>query len=258
MKKRYAILAFALATLPALTNSSGPSGGKSGSPASGSQTCSSCHSGASISTQTVNITTDIPATGFVPNTNYLITVTNATGGASNPKSGFQASVESAGHQGSLTAGTGSKVVNSNFVTHTSSGNSVSNGQAAWTFTWNSGNAPDGTTIYVASMFANGNSATSGDAVTTQTLGLTRSTLSVDEPQLAVGLTPNPARDFVTLDLPQGLMVVRAYSLTGAEVYRATGVDGMRIPTAEWPAGTYLIDVRHADGRQFRERIQVVH
>jgi hypothetical protein len=258
MKKRYAILAFALATLPALTNSSGPSGGKSGSPASGSQTCSSCHSGASISTQTVNITTDIPATGFVPNTNYLITVTNATGGASNPKSGFQASVESAGHQGSLTAGTGSKVVNSNFVTHTSSGNSVSNGQAAWTFTWNSGNAPDGTTIYVASMFANGNNATSGDAVTTQTLGLTRSTLSVDEPQLAVGLMPNPARDFVTLELPQGLMVVRAYSLTGAEVYRATGVDGMQIPTAEWPAGTYLIDVRHADGRQFRERIQVVH
>ena len=258
MKKRYAILAFALATLPALTNSSGPSGGKSGSPASGSQTCSSCHSGASISTQTVNITTDIPATGFVPNTNYLITVTNATGGASNPKSGFQASVESAGHQGSLTAGTGSKVVNSNFVTHTSSGNSVSNGQAAWTFTWNSGNAPDGTTIYVASMFANGNNATSGDAVTTQPLGLTRSTLSVDEPQLAVGLTPNPARDFVTLELPQGLMVVRAYSLTGAEVYRATGVDGMQIPTAEWPAGTYLIDVRHADGRQFRERIQVVH
>ena len=258
MKKRYAILAFALATLPALTNSSGPSGGKSGSPASGSQTCSSCHSGASISTQTVNITTDIPATGFVPNTNYLITVTNATGGASNPKSGFQASVESAGHQGSLTAGTGSKVVNSNFVTHTSSGNSVSNGQAAWTFTWNSGNAPDGTTIYVASMFANGNNATSGDAVTTQTLGLTRSTLSVDEPQLAVGLMPNPARDFVTLDLPQGLMVVRAYSLTGAEVYRATGIDGMQIPTAEWPAGTYLIDVRHADGRQFRERIQVVH
>ena len=53
-------------------------------------------------------------------------------------------------------------------------------------------------------------------------------------------------------------MVRAYALTGAEVYRATGVDGMQIPTADWPTGTYLIDVRHADGRQFRERIQVVH
>lgn len=258
MKKRYAILAFALASLPALTNSSGPSGGKSGSPASGSQTCSSCHSGASISTQTVTISTDIPSTGFVPNTNYLITVTNATGGASNPRSGFQASVESAGHQGSLTAGTGNKVVNSNYVTHTSSGNTVSNGQASWTFTWNSGNAPDGTAIYVASLFANGNNATSGDAVTTQSLVLTRSTLGVDEPQLEVGLSPNPASDFVRLELPTGLTVVRAYTLNGAEVYRSTGVDGMQIPTADWPSGTYLIDVRHADGRQFRNRIQIVH
>jgi hypothetical protein len=81
---------------------------------------------------------------------------------------------------------------------------------------------------------------------------------VDEPQLAVGLSPNPAIDFIRLELPQGLTVVRAYALTGAEVYRATGVDGMQIPTADWPTGTYLIDVRHADGRQFRERIQVVH
>jgi hypothetical protein len=81
---------------------------------------------------------------------------------------------------------------------------------------------------------------------------------VDEPQLAVGLSPNPARDFIRLELPQGLTVVRAYALTGAEVYRSTGVDGMQIPTADWPTGTYLIDVRHADGRQFRERIQVVH
>ncbi|MGA0108998.1 MAG: T9SS type A sorting domain-containing protein [Schleiferiaceae bacterium] len=258
MKKRYALLALAVTSLPAWTNANGPSGGKSGSPASNNQTCSSCHSGASISTQTVNITTDIPSTGFVPNTNYLITVTNATGGASNPKSGFQASVENAGHQGSLTAGTGNKVVNSNYVTHTSSGNSVSNGQAAWTFTWNSGNAPDGTTIYVASMFANGNGATSGDAVTTQTLALTRSTLGTDEPQLAVRAFPNPASASFTLELPQGLSVVRVFTLSGAEVFRAAGVDGMKVSTAEWPHGTYVLDVRHADGRTFRQQIQVAH
>jgi hypothetical protein len=33
---------------------------------------------------------------------------------------------------------------------------------------------------------------------------------------------------------------------------------MRIPTADWPNGTYVLDVRHADGRQFRERIQISH
>ena len=253
----FALAAVAVA-LPAFTNANGPGGGKSGSPASGNQTCTSCHSGASISTQTVAITTDIPSTGFVPNTNYLITVTNATGGASNPRSGFQASVESAGHQGSLTAGTGSKIVNSNFVTHTMSGNSVSNGQAAWTFTWNSGNAPDGTTIYVASLFANGNNNDNDDATQTATLTLNRSTIGLDEPQLPVGIAPNPARDFIAMELPEGLMVVRAYSLSGAEVFRAAAVDGMRISTAGWPNGTYVIDVRHADGRQFRDRIQVAH
>jgi hypothetical protein len=258
MKNLLFVLAAAAVAVPAFTNANGPGGGKSGSPASNGQTCSGCHSGASISTQTVSITTDIPSTGFVPNTNYQITVTNATGGASNPRSGFQASVESAGHQGSLTAGTGSKLVNSNFVTHTSSSIAVSNGQAAWTFTWNSGNAPDGTTIFVSSLFANGNGNDNGDAVATQSLALSRSTIGLDEPQLPVGVSPNPARDFVGLELPEGLMVVRAFALSGAEVYRAAGFDGMRIPTADWPNGTYVLDVRHADGRQFRERIQISH
>ena len=180
MKNLLFVLAAAAVAVPAFTNANGPGGGKSGSPASNGQTCSGCHSGASISTQSVSITTDIPSTGFVPNTNYQITVTNATGGASNPRSGFQASVESAGHQGSLTAGTGSKLVNSNFVTHTSSSIAVSNGQAAWTFTWNSGNAPDGTTIFVSSLFANGNGNDNGDAVATQSLALSRSTIGLDE------------------------------------------------------------------------------
>jgi len=80
----------------------------------------------------------------------------------------------------------------------------------------------------------------------------------DEPELAVRAVPNPARASLTLELPQGLSVVRVFTLSGAEVFRAAGVDGMKVATADWPAGTYLIDVRHADGRQFRERIQVAH
>ena len=258
MKNYLFTLAAIAVVLPAFTNANGPSGGRSGSPASNGQTCTNCHSGGSISTQTVSITTDIPSTGFVANTNYLITVTNATGGASNPKSGFQASVENAGHQGSLTAGTGTKVVNSHFVTHTASSNSVSGGQRTWTFTWNSGNAPDGTTIYVSSLFANGNGSDNGDATKTANLSLTRSTLGTDEPQLAVRAFPNPAGASLTLELPQGLSVVRVFTLSGAEVFRAAGVDGMKVSTAEWPHGTYVLDVRHADGRTFRQQIQVAH
>jgi hypothetical protein len=59
-------------------------------------------------------------------------------------------------------------------------------------------------------------------------------------------------------MPEGLCVVRVFSLSGAEVFRAPGFDGMPINTSDWPSGTYVLDLRHADGRQFRERIQVVH
>lgn len=258
MKLRYALALLAIASLPALTNSSGPSGGKSGSPASSGETCSGCHSGASITTQSISITTDIPATGFEPNTNYLITVTNSTGGVSHLKSGFQASVESSGHQGSVTAGAGTKVVSSSYVTHNSSSNSVVNGQASWNFVWNSGSAPNATTIYAAGLFANGNGTTSGDAVATQSLVLTRSSLGFGEEQLAVRTFPNPADGSITLEMPEGLSVVRVFSLSGAEVFRAPGFDGMRIATIDWPAGTYILDLRQADGGFYRRQIQVVH
>ena len=258
MKLRYALALVAIASLPALTNSNGPAGGKSGSPASGGQTCALCHNGPVITTQGISITSDIPATGFEPNTNYLITVTNTTGGASHVKSGFQASVESSGHQGSLTATTGTTLVSSNYVTHNSSSNSVVNGQASWNFVWNSGNAPDSTTIYAAGLFANGNGNYSGDAVATQSLVLTRSSLGLGEGPLAVRAYPNPADGSINLEMPEGLSVVRAYSLTGAEVFRASGFDGMRIATSDWPAGTYILDLRQADGGFYRQKIQVVH
>lgn len=172
IKLRYTLSLLVIASLPALTYSGGAPSGRSGSPASNGNTCSGCHSGGQLtSVHTITISSNIPAAGFVPNTTYLITVTNATG--SYPKSGFQASVESSGHKGTLTANTGSQVVSSSYVTHVSSSNSASNGQATWTFNWNSGSAPDGTTIYVAGLFADGNGGTSGDAVKTQSLVLTR-------------------------------------------------------------------------------------
>ena len=158
----------------------------------------------------------------------------------------------------MTATTGTTLVSSNYVTHNSSSNSVVNGQASWNFVWNSGNAPDSTTIYAAGLFANGNGNYSGDAVATQSLVLTRSSLGLGEGPLAVRAYPNPADGSITLEMPEGLSVVRAYSLTGAEVFRAPGFDGMRIATIDWPAGTYILDLRQADGGFYRQKIQVVH
>jgi hypothetical protein len=64
LKSALALAAMALVTYPALTNKNGAPAGKTGSPMSNGQTCYSCHSGPSVSTQGVSITSDIPADGY--------------------------------------------------------------------------------------------------------------------------------------------------------------------------------------------------
>ncbi|MBU3675748.1 MAG: hypothetical protein FGM54_00995, partial [Chitinophagaceae bacterium] len=69
--------------------------------------------------------------GYVPGTNYTITVSIAGGTA---RKGFQVSPQNASGvlMGTLTAGTGNRVVSSKYVTHTSAKTS---NPGTWTFTW---------------------------------------------------------------------------------------------------------------------------
>ncbi len=139
----------------------------SGSPLSSNATCTNCHSGPALSTQTMSISTNIPPAGFQPNTNYTITVTAQANGAAVGKIGFMCSVEGAGaHQGVLSSTGGDTWLPiANFITHTSSGNTPTAGSRSWSFQWNSGSAPSGTVIYAAVNFANGTGSTSGDVIT---------------------------------------------------------------------------------------------
>lgn len=211
MKKNYLVIGFTTIFCVfmgghAITNSSGAPQGNTGSPASNNNTCarSGCHNGPALSTETVTISTDIPAAGFQESTNYTIDITADAGGRSVGRMGFQASVEAA--TGSGFAGTIS-VTNSNdtrkfgnYITHQFAGTTPSNGTKTWSFDWNSGTAADQATIYAAVNFANDNGGTSGDVITTQTLVLNK--------QMNVGLTalslnklqmyPNPVRERATL------------------------------------------------------------
>jgi hypothetical protein len=148
---------------------------RTGSPDSGGLTCASCHGGGlTPSTQTIQISTNIPSGGFAPNTQYDITVTMNDGGAGTAKVGFQASVENAsGHQGTVSENSADlQLAQSNkYVTHTSSSNLLNGGIRSWTFQWNSGSAPSGTTIYVAGNFANGNGNNGGDIIVSTSLVL---------------------------------------------------------------------------------------
>ena len=232
----------------ALTNSSGAPAGRSGSPASGNTTCTACHSGPAITTQNISITTDIPSTGFAENTDYTITIMANNGGIGS-RIGFEASVESAnssGFAGTVTAGTGNQKTGS-YITHTSAGNTPTNNEKSWSFTWNSGTAADAT-VYVAVNFANGNNNTDGDAIGTKTLQLIKASgVGLEEEvDLSYTLYPNPVKDMLYLrGLSAKVDFFMVYNLSGKAVARfdnetqkEPGV--WEFDASQLPTGTYIL------------------
>jgi hypothetical protein len=262
MKKSYmisaALVAGVLFSFDALTNSSGAPAGRSGSPASNNLSCavSGCHSGGpAVTTQTLNITTDIPASGFLPNTDYTINVTLDAGSAGVTRAGFMASIENGGAQGTITTGGSSAVrmANTNFITHTFSGGSVSGNVKTYTFSWNSGNAPDQTTVYAAANFSNANGTTTGDVILTSSLALTKASgISLEESTaLQVKMYPNPSKGVVHLEnVPVSNQHLHVRDLSGRVIRTfdaAQHFDGTRwtLQLEGIPAGNYLISADEA-------------
>lgn len=161
--------------------------------------------------------------------------------------GFQASIESpAGSEGSLTASAGDvKTVGAgNYVTHTTSGISASGGSRSWSFVWNSGTAPDQTTIYTAVNFANSNGTTSGDVIETQQLALSKNLgVSLEETELnRVNIFPNPTRDYIRFDGFEKLEgEVRIFDLQG-QLVRSIAKDqlGDKISLNDLRDGVYVV------------------
>lgn len=257
--------AFLLFAGNAFTSSSGITSPMSGSPKSNNQTCVQCHGGASISSQTVTITTDIPASGYEENTNYTITVDCRGNGGTAAKGGFNATVEnSSGFAGTLSAlAGGGAAVNGNSATHKSNSNTFTGDSLVWRFTWNSGTTPNAT-VYVAANFANGNGTTSGDAIVTKSLNLTKSTIGVDElaATAALALYPNPATTAVNLSVNAkegGTLNVTLYDLTGKHIkqlYKAAIPSGLweeQFSVQEYAPGTYIV-LYELNGKTGKKRL----
>lgn len=256
-----------LATFPAWTNKNGAPAGKSGSPMSNGQTCYSCHSGPSVSTQTVSITSDIPTDGYLDNTSYTITVTSDAGSAGMSRAGFEASVEKVGsHQGTLTAGTGTQLSQTNYVTQTSSSYTPTNGVKSWSFTWNSGTGSDSVTVYTSALFANGNNQNSGDALVTGSVEFKKSHVSIGENRLkmAASASPNPASQAVRLDVTEAtetgrLMVTDAAGRVVLDSpWSASDAQGRIIHVSDWTSGIYVATIRTETGKNAEVRFQVLH
>jgi len=103
---------------------------KTGSPGDGAN-CTECHGGTATTTAGL-ITSNIPASGYIPGQTYQITATNNLTGSG--KYGFEVSPQNvAGTQlGTLVAGAGTQLVGgTKYVTHSNANSSTH----TWTFNW---------------------------------------------------------------------------------------------------------------------------
>jgi PKD repeat protein len=145
----------------------GSPGGKTGSPGDGNATCTQCHTGTPV-TVTGWITSNIPASGYVPGQTYTITATATHTGA--VLFGFEMTAENASNNKTgtfiITNATQTQLVNNNkSVTHTQNGTTPSGNSKSWSVNWTAPAAGTGNvTFYGAFNAANGNGGSSGDVI----------------------------------------------------------------------------------------------
>ncbi len=192
------IISFFLLTAGTMYHAGSP-GGRSGSLGDGGANCTQCHTGSPVQDASW-ITTDIPATGYVPGETYNITLSGSHVGAQ--RYGFELTSENASNgkvgkfqiiQDSYTQLTTAAAV---AVTHTNLGITPVNDAAEWVVQWIAPEAGTGSvTFYAAINAANGNGTTSGDVIYLAQISVDEfeETVSINSPteRPSVLVFPNP-------------------------------------------------------------------
>lgn len=168
----FIILTLTFISYKAITYSGGPPAGMTNAP--GENNCTSCHSGTLITSgsnwSNMTLNTDIPGTGYLPDSVYTITLSHSQSGintwgfeitalrsSNNTMAGSFTITNSAKTQ-KLTSGS------KEYVVQTSSGTSGS-GSNSWSFQWKAPSSNVGDIkFYAVVNAANGNGLTSGDQI----------------------------------------------------------------------------------------------
>jgi len=252
MKKNYLfksiLLLIPISAVFLLSFSSGNGSPLSGSPGDGGNNCTQCHSG-TANNSNIQITTNIPVTGYAFNTEYDITITNSGGGTRN---GFQVTAEKdtdnskVGTFRSVNSAT-QTADNNKRIIHTNSGNS----QNSWSFKWTSPSSEQGKiTFYGASVSGNGNFSNSGDQVFIGKSN-SNSSLSVSDLQkLDFELFPNPASENVSIQISNSTenATVTFFNYLGKEVYSQKISNAtQKISVSNLSSGVYIVKIM-SDGK----------
>ncbi len=232
-----------------------PPTGKTGAP--GETTCaqSNCHTGGTFA-GTVSIS-GIPDT-VVANQSYSITLTNTSNAV---KAGFQLTCLDASNAkcGTLTQASGVNVTtaSSRQYARQSSPKTLSGGSTSWTFTWKAPAtlAVDSLHFYFVSLCANGNGNRTGDNVLVSSHKVNFKTLTsaASDPvaNQMVRLSPNPAREFVRVQLDEANAgEISLFDANGRKVLHSALESDNQLNVSSLPAGIYTAEIR------FGERVAV--
>ena len=169
------LLVLTVSTQIAFTSTGGPPAGRTGSPGDGGSTCASgCHTGMAVTPTFGWISSNVPATGYVPGQTYIITATATQSGC--VKFGFQISPQSitGAYIGTMivTDPTNTQIVSTKYIEQKSAGTVGSTNSHTWTFDWIAPATGIGTvTFYGAFNCSNNNNSSSGDHIYTSTLDI---------------------------------------------------------------------------------------
>ena len=224
-----------------LKYTSGGPVGHSGDPASG-ENCTNCHSGVEAQMASDWIVSDIPESGYLPNTTYSITAT-ATG-SGHTKFGFQISPQNSGGTflGTMISTDVETALtsNPNYITHTADGTG-GEGAKSWTFDWTAPDPGSGdVTFYGAFNLTNNNSRSDGDTIVLSTLTVTEHEGPTGINDISAGhrgitIYPNPATGIITF--------VADYSMLGS-AYHIIDVAGRQVMTGEITSISNTLTISH--------------
>jgi len=261
MKKNYyflTILAIPV-ILVLMAYSSGSPGGKTGS-LMDENTCTSCHDDFPLNSADGWITSNIPATGYSPGQTYTITLTGTHIGVE--KFGFEVTSESSDPQkvGTwiITDVTQTQLTNSNkAVTHTSSGNTPSGNSKTWTVDWIAPTSGTGEVLFSAAFnAANGNGNTSGDVIYKSHMGVSQSTVGLNNiTETVIKMYPNPATDYIIIENAKDAEM-KLYDMIGRLITSNTISEiDENINISNFDAGVYFVVVSK-EGENFSKKLIV--
>ncbi|MBX7205815.1 MAG: T9SS type A sorting domain-containing protein [Bacteroidia bacterium] len=167
----------------AFTSSNQPPAGYTGAPSESN--CTGCHSGTVITSgsnwNNITLSTNIPATGYVPDSTYNITLSHTQSGI--VKFGFEITALNASNAkaGTLiltnTTTTALSTGTRDYIMQKNAGTSGPSGTISWSFQWKAPATPAGNITFYAAVNATNNSNTdAGDQIYTKSFSFSLTTL----------------------------------------------------------------------------------